>query len=87
MNNWWLRVGTASMAIFAMLFGAGNLMLPLKVGLLGGSQNVWGLLGFIITGVVVPMLGLLVSIVFEGDYHAYFGRVGNISGKILIFLA
>ena len=87
MNNWWLRVGTASMAIFAMLFGAGNLMLPLKVGLLGGSQNVWGLLGFIITGVVVPMLGLLVSSVFEGDYHAYFGRVGNISGKILIFFS
>jgi branched-chain amino acid:cation transporter, LIVCS family len=87
MNKWWSRVVTTSMAIFAMLFGAGNLMLPLKVGLLGGSENIWGLLGFIVTGVVVPMLGLLVSVVFEGDYRAYFGRVGLLSGKILIFFS
>lgn len=87
MNNWWSRVATASMAIFAMLFGAGNLMLPLRVGLLGGSQNMWGLLGFLLTGVIVPMLGLLVSIVFEGDYRAYFGRVGKIAGALLIFFS
>lgn len=84
MNNWWSRVGTTSMAIFAMMFGAGNLMLPLKVGLLAGSQNVWAVTGFIITGVIVPMLGLLVSILFEGDYRAYFGRIGKIPGDILI---
>jgi LIVCS family branched-chain amino acid:cation transporter len=87
MNNWWSRVATASMAIFAMLFGAGNLMFPLQVGLLGGSQNIWGLIGFLLTGVIVPMLGLLISILFEGDYRAYFGRVGQLPGALLIFFS
>lgn len=79
------RVVQISLVIFAMLFGAGNLMLPLKVGLISGTKSVWGLLGFLATGVLLPLLGLLAIIGFDGDYHAFFGRVGKIAGPLITF--
>lgn len=74
-----------SLVIFAMLFGAGNLIFPLKVGLISGEHTLWGLAGFILTGVLLPLLGLLAIITFDGDYKAFFGRVGKIPGELLIF--
>ncbi len=85
MNLPWARIVQISLVIFAMLFGAGNLMLPLKVGLLAGSQSVWGILGFLVTGVLLPLLGLLAIIAFDGDYNAFFGRVGKIPGALITF--
>ncbi len=82
----WVQVVQVSLAIFAMLFGAGNLMLPLKVGLLAGSKSTWGLIGFILTGVLLPLLGLLSIIAFDGNYKAFFGRLGRIPGAIATFL-
>ena len=35
------------LAIFAMLFGAGNLMYPIKVGITSGKYNFFGISGFI----------------------------------------
>ncbi len=80
------RIFTTSLAIFAMLFGAGNLMLPLKVGMLSGQNNFSGLMGFTATGVLLPLLGLLSIISFQGDYRAFFGRIGRLPGLILTFL-
>lgn len=81
----WARTVQLSLVIFAMLFGAGNLMLPLKVGLISGSKSVWGLLGFLATGVFLPLLGLLSIIAFDGDYNAFFGRVGKVPGAVITF--
>lgn len=77
-------VRTTSLTIFAMLFGAGNLVLPLDVGMHAGSQTFWGLVGFIITGVLLPLLGLLAITAFKGDYRAFFGRLGYVPGTIII---
>lgn len=82
----WVQVVQLSLAIFAMLFGAGNLMLPLKVGLVAGSKSIWGLIGFIATGVLLPLLGLLSIIAFDGDYKAFFGRLGRMPGAFATFL-
>lgn len=45
--------------LFGMFFGAGNLIFPVHLGQLAGA-NVWGAsLGFIITGVGIPILGVV----------------------------
>ncbi len=75
---------TTGLAIFSMFFGAGNLMFPPRVGLLSGQHNFWGLFGFLITGVCLPILGLVSILLFDGDYHAFFKRLGNVPGKIMI---
>lgn len=50
-------VYVASM-LFGMFFGAGNLIFPVKMGQMSGS-NVWlAILGFLITGVGLPLLGV-----------------------------
>ncbi len=71
------------LAIFTMLFGAGNLMYPLKVGIMAGDRTVWAVLAFSITAIILPILGLIGSLLFYGDYHAYFGRIGKVPGFLL----
>lgn len=75
---------TTGLAIFAMLFGAGNLIWPLKGGVIAGSQVNAGLLGFIIGGVLIPLLGLIAMALFNGDYNEFFERIGKIPGSIFI---
>ncbi len=74
------------LAIFSMFFGAGNLMYPLNVGLIAGEKNIWAIAGFILTGVLLPLLALITIILFNGDYKAFFNRLGKIPGTIFIFL-
>jgi branched-chain amino acid:cation transporter, LIVCS family len=78
------HVALTSLTIFAMLFGAGNLMFPLRLGLEAGSQSMWALAGFIMTGVILPLLGLLSIVAFQGNYQEFFGRLGRIPAQILI---
>lgn len=45
--------------LFALFFGAGNLIFPAELGQNAGS-NVWlAILGFLLTGVGLPLLGIL----------------------------
>ncbi|GAU79981.1 branched-chain amino acid transport system II carrier protein [Fusibacter sp. 3D3] len=46
-------------ALFAMFFGAGNLIFPPAIGLTSGNQWLFSLLGFFITGICLPVLGVL----------------------------
>lgn len=50
---------TLSSMIFALFFGAGNLIFPLHLGQLAGSH--WGVaaLGFLVTAVLLPLLSVL----------------------------
>jgi len=72
------------LAIFSMLFGAGNLVYPIKVGLLSGKHNLIGFLGFLITAVLLPLMGLVAMILYNGNYKEFFGRLGKTAGKIMI---
>lgn len=74
------------LAIFSMLFGAGNLMYPIKVGMSSGLQNTWGMLGFTLTAVVLPVIGLIAMMLFEGNYRNFFSRVGNSAGRLIVFI-
>lgn len=51
---------TIGFALFAMFFGAGNLILPPYIGLNSGNQWVVSLIGFFITAIAAPLLGILV---------------------------
>lgn len=83
-NLWGITI-TTGLAIFAMLFGAGNLIFPLKLGIMSGDKTHIGLLGFMISGVLLPLLGLIGMVFFDGNYHTFFYRIGKIPGALLIF--
>jgi branched-chain amino acid:cation transporter, LIVCS family len=76
----------AGLALFSMFFGAGDLIWPLILGGGAGDRNFFAMLGLLITGVSLPLLGLISMMMFEGDYRAFFGRIGKIPGIILIFI-
>ncbi len=74
----------AGLAVFSMFFGAGNLMYPIKTGIASGDHFGMGMLGFLLTAVLLPVIGLVSIILFNGDYRAFFERIGYIPGNALI---
>lgn len=50
-------IAIASM-LFGMFFGAGNLIFPIHMGQIAGSNMYPAIIGFIITGVTLPLLGI-----------------------------
>jgi LIVCS family branched-chain amino acid:cation transporter len=67
-----------------MFFGAGNLIYPLQVGLTSGIHGIVGLVGFLLTAVLLPYLGLLAMILFDGNYNEFFNRLGVVPGQALL---
>lgn len=52
--------------LFALFFGAGNLIFPAELGQYAG-KNLWpGIIGFLITGVGLPLLGII-TIAYSGS--------------------
>jgi branched-chain amino acid:cation transporter, LIVCS family len=68
---------STGLAMFSMFFGSGNLVFPLLVGQMGGGHYLSATLGILLTGVVVPFLGVLAMILFNGDSNAFFRRIGK----------
>lgn len=83
-NTYLYQVFIVGMAIFSMFFGGGNLTFPLWVGSETTSVALSSL-GFILTGVLLPFFGILVSIRYNGDYEAYLGMWGKRVGQCLVF--
>lgn len=54
-------------AIFAVFFGAGNLIFPPSIGLLSGSKWGMGILGLTLTGVFLPVLSVIAIGNMGGD--------------------
>lgn len=76
----------AGLALFSMFFGAGDLIWPLILGGNAGDKNFYAMLGLLITGVSLPLLGLLAMMLFEGDYRSFFKQTGRIPGILLVFI-
>jgi len=70
-------------ALLAMFFGAGNLIFPPMLGLQSGEQLPWALLGFIITGVGLPFLGVTAVAKAGGDLEILANRVHPAFSKII----
>ena len=77
---------TVGLAIFSMLFGAGNLMYPLKAGMTAGDKNLIGMFGFFLTAIILPMAGLIAMILFDGNYEKFFKRLGEKTGSVIIWI-
>ncbi len=75
---------TTGMALFAMFFGAGNILFPLFLGANAGQNIVITALGFLIAGVGVPFLGLIATSLYQGNYHNFFARLGKMPGFLMI---
>ena len=78
-------VATTGLAIFAMFFGSGNLMFPVLAGRDSGVHFGWGMAGFNVTAVLLPLIGLIGIILYNGDYRSFFARLGAIPGFLIIF--
>ncbi|WP_413513907.1 branched-chain amino acid transport system II carrier protein [Myroides odoratus] len=61
-----LNILTIGFALFAMFFGAGNIILPPIIGLLTGQDWIWSISGFTITAIIAPFMGIL-AVLFSGD--------------------
>ena len=55
-----------SFMLFSLFFGAGNLIFPPFLGQSAGNQSIVALLGFLITAVILPVLGVVVVAQFDG---------------------
>ena len=65
-----------SFMLFSLFFGAGNLIFPPYLGQNAGNHTVPAILGFLITAVILPVLGVIVVARFDGlDRLA--GKVGS----------
>ncbi|MFI4938246.1 MAG: branched-chain amino acid transport system II carrier protein [Candidatus Berkiellales bacterium] len=79
-------VCSTGVAIFAMFFGSGNVVFPLLLGQTTGNQVGWALIGLTLTAVGAPLLGLLGSVLFEGDCKQFFYRIGSVPGYLVVLL-
>jgi len=68
-------------ALFAMLFGAGNLIFPPEVGLNTGKNWIFSALGFITTGAGLPLTGILAASI-GGRQDAFATKVSPLFNKI-----
>ncbi|NLX61018.1 MAG: branched-chain amino acid transport system II carrier protein [Tissierellia bacterium] len=53
--------------LFGLFFGAGNLIFPVQLGQLAGKNTLQATIGFLITGVGLPMLGVIASAMSQSD--------------------
>ena len=63
-----------SFMLFSMFFGAGNLIFPPFLGQNAGSNAIYAIIAFLITAVLLPVLGIIVVAKFKG--------LDNLSSKV-----
>lgn len=80
-----IEVMSIGLAMFSMFFGAGNVIFPLALGQFAGDKNLFATLGLILTAALIPAAGVFAMILFEGNYKAFFGRLGKVPGFLLAF--
>lgn len=73
----------AGAALFAMFFGAGNLIFPPALGFLSGKSWFFCMLGFFITGVGLPILGVAALATAKGSLDRFAGKVSPLFAKVM----
>ncbi len=62
-------------ALFSLFFGAGNLLLPPLLGYNAGNNWFWVTLGFMITAVFIPIIGILAHAKLQGTLYDFGKKV------------
>lgn len=65
----------SAFALFSLFFGAGNLLLPPLLGYNAGEDWLWVTLGFMITAVLIPLLGILAHARLQGTMFDFGKKV------------
>lgn len=78
-----------SFMLFSLFFGAGNLIFPPFLGQSAGNTTMIAMCGFIITAVILPVLGIIVVAKFEGldKLGAKVGKRFAVIITLLIYLS
>lgn len=63
-------------ALFAMFFGAGNLIFPPFLGHLVGDQYLIAIIGFTLTGVGLPLLAIIACTKGDGTFETMATKIG-----------
>lgn len=72
--------------LFAMFFGAGNLIFPPALGLQSGEFFWITILGFIITGVGLPVIAVIVGSLSQGGYKELLKNIHPAFGVIFMIV-
>lgn len=78
------------LALFAMYFGAGNLIFPVMLGSAAGTNLTPAMIGLILTAVILPILSLLALATSPDGVTGIANRIGKIPGlafTTIIFLS
>lgn len=71
--------------LFALFFGAGNMIFPPLLGQEAGTNVLPAIIGFLLTGVGLPLLGVI-AIAKTGDLHSLANRVHPLFALIFPFI-
>lgn len=74
------------LALFAMFFGAGNLIYPVMIGYQSGTNQPLVTLGFLVTGVLLPMLGMIAAATSSSGILGIAERISHYPGMIFCWL-
>lgn len=86
MKKSYLQITSLGLALFSMFFGAGNIIFPLTLGCFAGQNHIWATLGFLLTGAVMPVMGVLAMVLYQGQHRDFFGRMGRLPGFLVALL-
>lgn len=70
-------------ALFAMFFGAGNLIFPPFLGVISGNRWLIGFSGFILADIGLALLAIAASAKCDGEVNRILGRSGKGLSKII----
>ena len=70
-----LIVMTTGFALFAMFFGSGNLVFPVMIGAHAHENYGIATVGLILSGVVLPFIGIFAVVKNKGSYSVLFNRM------------
>ena len=70
-----------SFMLFSLFFGAGNLIFPPFLGQNAGNHTPLAIAGFLVTAVLLPVLGVLVVAKYDG-----LDRLSRLVKNLLLFL-
>lgn len=73
-------------ALFSMFFGAGNLILPPFLGFKSGIDWPIVAIGFMITAVVIPILGILAHARLQGTMYDFGKKVSSTFSLVFCFI-
>ncbi|KAE9541995.1 branched-chain amino acid transport system II carrier protein [Ursidibacter maritimus] len=70
--------------LFAVFFGAGNLIFPPKLGFDSGADFWTSIAGFVLTGVGLPLVATIVAAYYEGGYKKALENISPIISLLLL---